>query len=101
MKYIISVFFLLLLVTPANAFPSESAQSYYARQMKSCQYKLPREGVWDLFKATRPIYLDECCAESVRTMQSKNAKRIARDGDCPEGQVKTSNPCASSKYWCE
>ena len=92
----------LFMTTPAHAdLWNESAESYYARQMKSCEYKLPRESVWDLFAATRPVYLDECCADSVRAMQKANGKRIAGEGSCAEGQVKTSKPCASSKHWCQ
>ena len=94
--------FIAALSTPALALPyGESAQSYYARQMKSCAYKLPRESVWDLLKATRPVYIDECCARSVEAMQKAGAQRIAKDSECPSGTRKQSLECAASKTWCE
>lgn len=98
-------FFLIVLVCwaslPAHAgVLKESAESYYARQMKSCERK-PRESVWDLFAATRTVYHDECCVKSVRAMQAAGEKRIAPDASCPSGSVKKSLKCPSSKYWCE
>jgi hypothetical protein len=91
----------LFLATSAHAGGlKESAESYYARHMKSCERK-PRESVWDLFAATRTIIMDECCVKSVRAMQAAGEKRIAPEGACPSGKVKKSLPCETSKHWCE
>lgn len=92
---------LLFTMAPAHAGGlKESAESYYARHMKSCERK-PRESVWDLFKATRTIIMDECCVKSVRAMQTAGEKRVAPDATCPSGSVKKSLKCPTSKHWCE
>ena len=101
-KYSFFLISLLLITTAANAFPyEETAASYYGRQMKSCEIYEPRTSVWDYFAATRVHHFDECCVDSVKAMQAANAKRIAADKNCPQGALKKSLSCATSKHWCE
>jgi hypothetical protein len=101
MKTIFTLWCLILLATPAHAdVIEESDASYYGRQMQSCLYEKPRSSIWDLFAATRPVYLDECCASSVRAMESEQGKRIAQEDECGEGTVKHTLNCKTAKHWC-
>jgi len=93
--------FLLFLAFPAHADVfEETEESYYTRQMQSCFFKKERTSIWDLFAATRPVYLDNCCARSVYAMQAADAEWIAAEENCPEGMVKTSVNCETTKHWC-
>ena len=79
---------------------NETDESYYARQHKSCEYKKKRTTVYDLFAAFRPVYVDECCAQSVEAMREDGARWIHPDKSCPDGMLKQSLTCETSKDWC-
>lgn len=97
----LSLLLTIMLASPAHAdMFEETEESYYTRQMRSCLYKKERTSVFDLFRATRPVYMDDCCAQSVYAMQKADAKWIHPDKDCPEGKVKTRLQCETSKDWC-
>lgn len=99
----------LLASAPSSAF-EESADSYYARHMKSCQYK-ERENVPDLFAGFSETLTNECCAASVDAARADGGKftdfnTLSRDSanrpdePCPAGQIKKSLDCETSKHWC-
>lgn len=89
------------IIAPAHADVfEETDDSYYGRQMQSCLYKKERTRIWDIFAATRPVYLDECCASSVRHMKSEQGKRISSEDECGEDMVKHTLNCDSAKSWC-
>ncbi len=94
---------------PAHAF-SESDASYYARHMKSCQYK-ERENVLDLFAGFSETLTNACCAKSVEAARKaggtfidfntlSRAETERPDEPCPAGQVKKALDCETSKHWC-
>lgn len=89
----------LCIATPASAALKETPESYYARLMKSCEYKV-REGWRDYLLYAPNKRIDECCAESVRKMAKAGAK-LERNGKCPDGYQPNALKCTSSKRWCE
>jgi hypothetical protein len=86
-----SRFFLIILALciamPASAAFRETPESYYGRIMKSCEYAV-RENWRDYLLYVPHKRIDECCAESVRTMAKAGAK-LTRGDQCPEGYQPT------------
>lgn len=93
---------LTLAMTPgtASAAFKETAESYYGRLMKSCEYSV-RESWRDYLLYAPHKRIDECCAESVRAMAKAGAKETLRNKSCPEGYQPNALKCTSSKRWCE
>ncbi|MGB4107613.1 MAG: hypothetical protein WBK55_07435 [Alphaproteobacteria bacterium] len=89
----------LCLAAPASAAFKETADSYYGRLMKSCEYTV-RETWRDYLLYVPHKRIDECCAESVREMAKEGAKET-RNGQCPSGYQPNALKCTSSKRWCE
>ena len=83
----------------ASAAFKETAESYYGRIMKSCEYAV-RESWRDYLLYVPHKRINECCAESVRTMAKAGAK-LMRGDQCPEGCQPNALKCTSSKRWCE
>lgn len=114
MKYIFILMAILFLTTPAHTGAlEESAESYYARHMKSCQHK-ERTKPWHIIAALAPTITDECCARSVEAARERGGTFIdldnlaraagqptAKDEACPQGKTKRSLNCPTSKHWCE
>lgn len=91
---------LVLCSAPASAAFKETAESYYGRLMKSCEYSV-RESWRDYLLYAPHKRIDECCAESVRAMAKAGAKETLRNKSCPEGYQPNALKCTSSKRWCE
>lgn len=83
---------------PARAEIRETGSSYYQRLGQSCLYTV-RETWRDYLLYVPNKRTDECCAESVRRMQSLGARE--KRGDCPSGTQENSLRCTTSKTWCE
>lgn len=112
--YVIKILGLfLLLTTPAAHAFEETAESYYARHLKSCQSKA-KDKWYHVFRGFSETVTDECCAMSVAAAQKAkgtfidldNLARAAgqptsADEPCPQGQSKNMLKCPTSKHWCE
>lgn len=98
-RIFLMIFAGLCFATPASAAFKETAESYYARLMKSCEYAV-RESWRDYLLYAPHKRLDECCAESVRKMAKEGAKETS-NGACPDGYQANALKCTTSKRWCE
>jgi hypothetical protein len=94
----------LFLAAPSHAAQKkmfqETAESYYGRLMKSCEYNV-RENWRDYLLYAPNKHTDECCAESVKQMAKLGAKLAPSNRQCPENYQINALKCTSSKQWCE